>query len=191
MSGCGSGCEGGGETEQTRAALDIMGKAFALLEMLSGARIRRAVRQVSEDTFDLLQPVTGVKKACELTGKSRATVYRRRWHPSGCRERRPASPNALSPRAQELLAHPGQSPFADKAPRQVWAVLIDEGAYLASVSTMYRLLREAGRSASAARRPPTRPARSPSSSPVRPMKCGPGTLPSWRARSVACITTCT
>ena len=33
-----------------------------------------AVHQVSEDTFDLLEPVTGVKKACELTGKSRATV---------------------------------------------------------------------------------------------------------------------
>jgi len=26
----------------------------------------------------------------------------------------------------------------------VWAVLIDEGVYLASVSTMYRVLREAG-----------------------------------------------
>ena len=34
--------------------------------------------------------------------------------------------------------------FQDKAPRQVWALLIDEGIYLASVSTMYRLLREAG-----------------------------------------------
>ena len=33
--------------------------------------------------------------------------------------------------------------FADKAPHQVWALLIDEGVYLASVSTMYRLLREA------------------------------------------------
>jgi len=41
-----------------------------------------AVRQVSQDTFNLLEPVTGVKKAFELTGKSRATVYRRRkWHP--------------------------------------------------------------------------------------------------------------
>ena len=31
--------------------------------------------------------------------------------------------------------------FADKAPRQVWATLLDEGVYLASVSTMYRELR--------------------------------------------------
>jgi putative transposase len=89
--------------------------------------------------------VTGVKKACELTGKSRATVYRRRnGTRSGCRERRPAPANALSAgEREELLAVLDSPRFADKAPRQVWAVLIDEGAYLASVSTMYRLLREA------------------------------------------------
>ncbi|MGH9611270.1 MAG: DDE-type integrase/transposase/recombinase, partial [Bryobacteraceae bacterium] len=33
--------------------------------------------------------------------------------------------------------------FADKAARQVWAALLDEGTYLASISTMYRVLREA------------------------------------------------
>ena len=90
--------------------------------------------------------MTGVKKACELTGKSRATVYRRRAGTrSGCRERRPAAPNALSAgEREELLAVLDSPRFADKAPRQVWAILIDEGVYLASVSTMYRLLREAG-----------------------------------------------
>ena len=31
--------------------------------------------------------------------------------------------------------------FCDKAPAQIWATLLDEGAYLASISTMYRLLR--------------------------------------------------
>lgn len=31
--------------------------------------------------------------------------------------------------------------FCDRAPAQVWATLLDEGTYLASVSTMYRLLR--------------------------------------------------
>jgi putative transposase len=104
-----------------------------------------------------------VKKACELTGKSRATVYRRRdGIPSGCRERRPAAPNALSfAEREELLAILDSPRFADKAPRQVWALLIDEGTYLASVSTMYRLLREAGqvreRRAQAAHPARTRP----------------------------------
>ena len=51
---------------------------------------------------------------------------------------------AVGRRGRELLALLDSPRFADKAPRQVWAVLIDEGAYLASVSTMYRLLREAG-----------------------------------------------
>ncbi len=32
--------------------------------------------------------------------------------------------------------------FCDAAPAQVWATLLDEGTYLASVSTMYRLLRQ-------------------------------------------------
>ena len=31
--------------------------------------------------------------------------------------------------------------FVDEAPRQVWARLLDEGVYLCSVSTMYRVLR--------------------------------------------------
>jgi putative transposase len=31
--------------------------------------------------------------------------------------------------------------FCDKAPAQVWATLLDEGIYLCSISTMYRLLR--------------------------------------------------
>ena len=90
--------------------------------------------------------MTGVKKACELTGKSRATVYRRRGGTrSGCRQRRPAAPNALSAGERgELLAILDSPRFADKAPRQVWALLIDDGVYLASVSAMYRLLRDAG-----------------------------------------------
>ena len=90
--------------------------------------------------------MTGVKKACELTGKSRATVYRRRnGTRSGCRERRPAAASALSAAGRgELPAVLDGPRFRDKAPRRVWALLIDEGVCLASVSAMYRLLREAG-----------------------------------------------
>ena len=36
--------------------------------------------------------------------------------------------------------------FADKSPGQVWAILLDEGTYLCSEATMYRLLRERGQS---------------------------------------------
>ena len=87
-----------------------------------------------------------MKKACELTGKSRDTVYRRRnGTRSGCRERRPAAASALSAAGRgELPAVLDGPRFRDKAPRRVWALLIDEGVCLASVSAMYRLLREAG-----------------------------------------------
>ena len=34
--------------------------------------------------------------------------------------------------------------FADPAPAEVWAILLDEGTYLGSLSTFYRLLRQAG-----------------------------------------------
>jgi putative transposase len=36
--------------------------------------------------------------------------------------------------------------FVDCAPAQVWAITLDEGRYLCSISTMYRVLREAGES---------------------------------------------
>jgi len=36
--------------------------------------------------------------------------------------------------------------FADLAPAEVWAALLDEGTYLGSVSTFYRVLRQAGES---------------------------------------------
>src|SRR5260370_1201400 len=36
--------------------------------------------------------------------------------------------------------------FADTAPAEAWATLLDEGTYLGSVSTYYRVLREAGES---------------------------------------------
>ena len=34
--------------------------------------------------------------------------------------------------------------FVDKAPAEVYATLLDEGTYLCSIATMYRMLRETG-----------------------------------------------
>ena len=75
---------------------------------------------------------------------------------------RAAHPAALSAaeRAQ-LLAVLDADRFADKSPAQAWAMLLDEGTYLASVSTMYRVLRADGqvreRRAQAAHPPRVRP----------------------------------
>jgi putative transposase len=96
-----------------------------------------------------MEKAIGTSWACRVLGKSRATVYR---------QRNPV-PRRESPR--EPFRHPAELPgderahvldvldsprFADKSPGQVYAILLDEGAYLCSEATMYRLLRERGQS---------------------------------------------
>jgi putative transposase len=99
-----------------------------------------------DTAFAQLQPLLDTKTACELLGKSRATHYRRcRPKPSRPRPARRAPANALTDaeRAQ-VLAVLRHDDFVDKAPAQVWATLLDEGQYLCSESTMYRILRQHG-----------------------------------------------
>jgi putative transposase len=56
-----------------------------------------------------------------------------------------AQPRALAPAEQQAILDALHSPrFADLAPGEVWAILLDEGVYLGSQSTFYRLLRAAG-----------------------------------------------
>ena len=45
---------------------------------------------------------------------------------------------------QELLDVLHSQRFVDQAPAEVYATLLDEGVYLASISTMYRVLRAEG-----------------------------------------------
>lgn len=52
-------------------------------------------------------------------------------------------PRSLSAEERErvlLVLH--EERFVDKAPREIFATLLDEGRYLCSISTMYRILRE-------------------------------------------------
>jgi putative transposase len=89
-----------------------------------------------------LTAVSGPTNACRAVGRPRATHYRRR-RPSGprpARERRP-QPRALEPAERtQVLEVLHSEPFIDAAPPTVFATLLDQGVYLASVSTMYRLL---------------------------------------------------
>ena len=56
-------------------------------------------------------------------------------------------PRALTPAERQAILEALHSVrFADLAPDEVWAMLLDEGTYLGSVSTYYRVLREAGES---------------------------------------------
>ena len=96
-----------------------------------------------EEAFAELEPVVGTKAACAALGRSRATHYRMGM-PATLRVLRPRrpQPNALSvAEADEVLAQLRSERFADCSPAQVWAILLDEGTYLCSISTMYRVLR--------------------------------------------------
>jgi len=88
----------------------------------------------------------GTAPACRALGASRASLYRRR-RPPPVRERhpRPAPARALSPAEREaVLSQLHSERFVDCSPAAVWATLLDEGTYLASERTMYRLLAQNG-----------------------------------------------
>ena len=111
-------------------------------------------------TLDELVALVPTRRACALVGVPRASLYRRRRPAvAPTRRPRPAPPNALTPaERQQLLDVLHERRFCDLPPAQVWARLLDEGTYLASISTMYRLLRTHGESRDR-RRQRTHPAR--------------------------------
>ena len=95
-----------------------------------------------EQTVNDLTTIIGTRPACHAVGVSPATIYRRR-RPSAPRPVRPRAPSrrALSaPEREAVLAELHSERFVDSAPAAVWATLLDEGRYLASERTMYRLL---------------------------------------------------
>ena len=99
------------------------------------------------DGVDCLEPSVGVVRACATLGVNRARVYRvraRRCHLAGVNVRRgprPRPPLALTGVEQDALLQVLNSErFADMAPASIHATLLDEGRYLGSVRTMYRLL---------------------------------------------------
>ena len=107
-----------------------------------------------------LEAVTSTKRACALLGASRATVYRHRRPPtSRPAPARPEPANTLTEaERQRILAVLRSEEYCDLAPAQIWARLLDDGIYLCSISTMYRLLAIAGENRER-RRQRTQPAR--------------------------------
>ena len=99
------------------------------------------------NAVDYLETAVGVQRACEVLAVNRAQVYRvreRRRHLGGTqvqRRPRPMAPLALRAQEREAVLHELNSErFADMAPAAIYATLLDEGRYLCSVRTMYRLL---------------------------------------------------
>jgi putative transposase len=122
------------------------------------------------------------RTACEALGRARASHYRRRRPPlHGPPAPRAGSHRAIDPaEADGIVEVLDSERFCDQAPAQVWATLLDEGTYLASISTMYRLLRarhQIRERRAQARRPAT----------VKPelMATGPNQVWSWDITKLA------
>lgn len=86
-------------------------------------------------------------KACEILEISTATFYR--WKNSGGMDKRKGARKRVvrkltEEERQEIISIACEDRFKDSTPYEIVAILLDEGTYLASVSTFYRILREAG-----------------------------------------------
>ena len=99
-----------------------------------------------EECFNAIEPMLGTRAACAAVGRPRATHYRRQAPPAQrTTTPRPAPPNKLTDEEMGRILDVLRSPrFVDLSPAQVFHVLLDEGRYLASVSSFYRLLRANG-----------------------------------------------
>lgn len=86
----------------------------------------------------------GVAPACAALGVSRASLYRRR-RPRPAPVAGRSHPRALGAEEQAAVLEALRSErFVDKAPAEVYATLLDEGVYLGSERTMYRVLKSEG-----------------------------------------------
>jgi putative transposase len=95
------------------------------------------------NAIEELPPQVSTAAVCRSVGVPRATLYRRRRPkpPVPAAAPRPRPPRALSDRErQEVVDVLDSEPFADKAPAEVFAALLDRGQYLCSIRTMYRVL---------------------------------------------------
>ena len=108
---------------------------------------------MTDEAITTLAPVLGTRAACAAVGRPQASHYRR--HPVGPPPARPApiphperaQPRALSAAERQAILDACHHPrFVDLSPTEVWPTLLDEGTYLGSLSTFYRVLRAAGES---------------------------------------------
>jgi putative transposase len=108
------------------------------------------------DAVTALSPSVGIRAACDFLGVARASFYRHRpalgpaVSPSSelvSPECRLASARALSPEERaRVLTVLHEERFQDRSPAAIQATLLDQGQYLCSTRTMYRLLEQQGES---------------------------------------------
>ena len=96
-------------------------------------------------TAEVLAIDVGEGRACQVLGVPRSSVYRhrvtRQKPEQSLPKKRPTPSRALEKQERtQVLDVLNSERFADAAPRQVYAQLLDEGIYLCSWRSMYRIL---------------------------------------------------
>lgn len=82
----------------------------------------------------------GIKELCVALGESRASWYRAQKPRIVYRMPRPSGRRLSSLEEKEVLETLNEERFGDMAPGEIYTVLLDEGRYLCSERTMYRIL---------------------------------------------------
>lgn len=96
---------------------------------------------------EAIRGIVSCSDACEALGLPRASYYREQTRRLAA-DREPklrTHPRALTAeQTQQVVGLLNDDRFANLAIPQVWAILLDEGQYVCSRSTMYRILRKRG-----------------------------------------------
>lgn len=99
------------------------------------------------NAVDQLAPTVGIASACDVLGLSRASFYRRPIIGPMPLKIRPSPARALTLDERTIVRGVLNSErFQDCAPAAIQATLLDEGQYLCSTRTMYRVLEQDGAS---------------------------------------------
>ena len=85
-----------------------------------------------------------IGEACDAVDLPRASYYRARSVAAAAPPRRRSRRRLSDAERERVLEALISERFRDQSVRQVWAQLLDEGTYLCSVRTMYRVLEENG-----------------------------------------------
>lgn len=91
-------------------------------------------------TIDAHAPALGIASLCDALGVPRASYYRWKHPMHGPHRARRVSRALSSAERASVLEVLHEERFVDQAPAEVFATLLDEGRYLCSERTMYRVL---------------------------------------------------
>ncbi|WP_424528971.1 IS3 family transposase [Sphaerisporangium viridialbum] len=157
------------ELGKTRQVIEVQGKALRAAGSArhrqrefdeSGRAVTELIDAAQAEAIEELTPLLGCRKACAAAGVPQANWYRKnRRSPAPTRPLTPRKPHpaALSQGERDHVRTVLNERFADAAPATAYFTLLDEGTYLASESTMYRILREHGEVGRDRRRHATHP----------------------------------